>query len=338
MKHLILQKFPFFITVALTILILKIVYPQLVGLLLLHLGSTKLAQIDQQIGDKSLVDSAINDLRDATVLLPSSALTWRRLAQALQRAGYMDESIRALQQASALGSLLARQELMLTYQTVGWRNEQLEEEFNFDLDRCIAIGDEFLNQGDSVQAKDWYARAVHLWPEQSNKLLFRQWVASAQAGDEESIALINKITPNFTNLSIINLDKPDITVDGSKMHWIPSGEPLNYPHGNGVNAVFWWGGRGSLFIITEEYGDYLVQAEVSNTSPPPIEMAFGVNGKILHQFSLSKGDNSWDVVEFKIRIKSRISTVDFWFLNDEWRPENDIDRNAMIQRIRIVRI
>ena len=315
--------------------ILKISYPQLVGFYLLHRGSTKLVQAEQQLLDNSLVNSAISDLQKATTLLPSDPLPWRRLAQAFQRAGRMDDSIKSLQRASLLGSLLAKKDLMLLYQTMGLRDEQLEREFNFDLSRCITIGDDLLNQGDGIQAKEWYLRAVHLWPERSNDLLFRRWVASVQSNDEGEMASLSQIIPD---ISLVHLDGTDITVDGERMHWIPSGEPLNYPHRNDPRAIFWSNGRGSLFVFTEKQGEYLVQATVSNLPPPPIEMAFGMNGKILHRFSLSKGDNSWDTVEFVVRIESLINTIDFWFLNDGWSPENNVDRNAMIRRIRIVPI
>lgn len=316
--------------------ILGSLFPKIEGLFLLHRGSEKLLRAEQQPNKEPLLQSAIIDLQRATMLLPSEPLAWRRLAQALRFAGYDTNSIEALRRASSLQSLLADKDLMIVYLSIGLRNRQLEEELGFDFDKCVAIGDEYLNEGESSEALTWYLRAAQLQPERSNTLLFRRWVAAVQASNSESYGLLGQVLSVY-DLSIIDIENTDITVNGSAMRWIPTGTPLNQPYG-GPEATFWSNGRGSLFVRVEQAGDYLIRATILNSNPPPIKMAFGVNGRTVQHFTLQKGDNSWEVMEFTTILDSTINTIDFWFLNDEWFPNKAIDRNAVLGRLEIKHI
>lgn len=70
-----------------------------------------------------------------------------------------------------------------------------------------------------------------------------------------------------------------------------------------------------------------------NGNPPPIELAFGLNGRPLQHLSLTAGDDTWSVVEYPVTFTTRIATLDVWYLNDVM--VQGIDRNAVIAQIDI---
>jgi len=80
---------------------------------------------------------------------------------------------------------------------------------------------------------------------------------------------------------------------------------------------------------------YLLRITTYNSKPPPIELAFGVNGNRVHYASLTTGDETWLVVEFSVTLHPPLASLDVWFLNNAM--VNGQDRNAIIGSIEILK-
>lgn len=186
-------------------------------------------------------------------------------------------------------------------------------------------------------ALEWYNRASRLWPEQSETILFRQWVALIQSNDYNAVVLMPTVQANFPDLEVIDLKGYYTVARGSSMRQIPSGESIVSPY-NTSDAIWWGSGRGSLIVSVDRPGLYLVKISTLDGGTPPINMAFGVNGKKMHLFALTRGDNSWTNVEFQVVLNRPLATLDIWFLNDIWIPEKGIFRDVIVRQIEIWRI
>lgn len=97
-------------------------------------------------------------------------------------------------------------------------------------------------------------------------------------------------------------------------------------------SVFCTNDRGSVIIKPEYSAVYQVRITVRHSSPPPVEMAFGVNGQRLKFVSLEKGDDSWATITFTVHLSPSVTSIDVWFLNDLW-IEGRVDRNAFVRQI-----
>jgi len=309
-------------------------------------GAAALAVAERVHADPATLEGLIGDLRHAAALLPNDPLPLRYLARAYQQSGRPEEAIAALERATTLApqSILVRQELLLAYQTAG-RHEQsavLETELGYTPERVIAVGDAYLASGDHAMALLWYDRVCDRWPERTEQLAFRRLVAAIPLNDPRTLGLLHQAQATLPGFEAPRVGAQPISVNGATLRWVrdvslpdaPSGTPLNYPYGDSQGA-FWWNGRGTLIVAVDQPDTYLLRITTYNSKPPPVELAFGVNGNRLHYASLTAGDETWLVVEFSVILHSPLASLDIWFLNDS--IVNGQDRNAIIRDIEILK-
>lgn len=327
--------------------VLYVVVPTFVGLLTLQHGAAALARVEQTGADPAMLAASIGDLQRAAELLPADPLPLRYLARAYQQSGRQADAIAVLEQATLLApqSILVRQELLLAYQTAGRyeRSALLETKLGYTPEQGVAIGDAYLANGNAVQALLWYDRVGDRWPERAKQLAFRRLVAAISLNDPRAPALLRQTQATLPGLEAPRVGTQQVVVNGAALRWVgdvslpdaPSGISLNYPYG-GSEGVFWWNGRGTLIVAVDQPETYLLRITTYNTAPPPVELAFGVNGHRIHYVSLTGGDNTPSVVEFPVSIYPPLASLDVWFLNNAM--VNGQDRNAMIGRIEILKV
>jgi tetratricopeptide (TPR) repeat protein len=326
--------------------LLYAVAPTLAGLFRLQRGAATLARVEQTGADPAMLAASIGDLQRAAELLPADPLPLRYLARAYQQSGRPEEAIAALERAASLvpQSILVRQELLLAYQTAG-RQEQsavLETELGYTPEQGIAIGDTYLANGDHALALLWYDRVCDRWPERTEQLAFRRLVAAIPLNDPRAPALLRQAQATLPGFEAPHVGTQPIVVNGAALRWVgdvslpdaPAGTPLNYPY-DGSQGVFWWEGRGTLIVAVDQPDTYLLRITTYNSKPPPIELAFGVNGNRVHYASLTTGDETWLVVEFSVTLHPPLASLDVWFLNNAM--VNGQDRNAIIGSIEILK-
>ncbi|MGB9631691.1 MAG: hypothetical protein ACPL8I_00035 [Chloroflexaceae bacterium] len=322
------------------------VAPTFAGLFALQRGAAALARAGQTGADPAMLAASIGDLQRAAELLPTDPLPLRYLARAYQQSGRPEEAIAILERAASLASqsILVRQELLLAYQTAGRLEESalLETELGYTPQQGIAIGDAYLASADHAQALLWYDRVCDRWPERAEQLAFRRLVAAIPLNDPRAPALLLQTKVTFPDLEVPRVGTQQVVVNGAALRWVGDvalpevafGTPLNYPYG-GLEGVFWWEGRGTLIVAVDQPDTYLLRITTYNSAPPPVEMAFGVNGRRVHDVSLRGGDNTPSVVEFPVTLHPPLASLDVWFLNNDM--VNGQDRNATIGRIEILK-
>lgn len=326
--------------------LLYVVTPTFAGLFTLQRGAAVLARVEQAEADPAMLAASMVDLQRAAALLPTDPLPLRYLARAYQQSGRLEEAIAVLEQAALLApqSILIHQELLLAYQTAG-RYEQgalLETQLGYAPEQGVAVGDAYLANGDYAQALLWYDRVCDRWPERAEQLAFRRLVAAIPLNDPRAPALLRQAQATLTDLEAPRIGAQPVVVNGAALRWVgdvslpdvSSGIPLNYPYG-GSEGVFWWDGRGTLIVAVDQPGTYLLRITTYNSSPPPVELAFGVNGHRVQSTSLTRGDNTPSVVEFPVTLHPPLASLDVWFLNNDM--VNGQDRNATIGRIEILK-
>lgn len=305
-----------------------------------------LARAEQIGADPALLAASIGDLQRAAELLPADPLPLRYLARAYQQSGHPEDASAVLERAAALApqSILIRQELLLAYQMAGHHEQSalLETELGYVPDQGIAIGDAYLANGDHAQALLWYDRVCDRWPERTEQLAFRRLVAAISLNDPRALALLLQTQATLPGFEAPRVGTRPIMVNGAALRWVgdvslpaaPAGTPLNYPYG-GSQGVFWWDGRGTLIVAVDQPDTYLLRITTFNSEPPPIELAFGVNGNRVRDASLMAGDETWSVVEFPVTLYPPLASLDVWFLNND--TVNGQDRNAIVGSIEILK-
>lgn len=122
------------------------------------------------------------------------------------------------------------------------------------------------------------------------------------------------------------------SIPGGAFYWLTPvmppavtyGSPLNYPYG-GDNGIFWWNGDAVAILAIQQDNDYLVCLNVRNSAPPPVEMAYGMDGTQSGNVSLITGDNSWETISFTVPLKTGLHTFNLWYLNNETVGKKDRD-------------
>jgi len=316
----------------------------LAGLYYLQRGAEALDVAEHDVAAHTTLGGSLRDLQRAAQLLPADPLPQRYLARLYMLTEQHREAVAALEQARRLSpqSLLVRKELMIAYQTAGLSDQasQLEADVGYTPDRIVGIGDAYREGGDYVEAARRYDSALEREPDLAPRLAFRRLLTAALSDDRRLPELLHEAQTVFPDLMIPRVGAEGVLLSGSMLRWLKEvpdrgilyGTPLNHPY-YGSEAVFWWSGHATLLLNVADPGDYLVRMTVLNGKPAPIELAFGVNGTQLHRELFVAGDDSWAVVELVVPLRSSMTSLDVWYLNDA--VVNGLDRDAVISQIEI---
>lgn len=311
------------------------VTPKLEGLFALHQGAS-LLEMYSEYKDHELLARAIVHLQKAVKRLPDEPLAWRYLARAYRLKGRLDLVLMTLEQAYKLDSksLLVKRELMLAYRDLDRPNILLEEELAFSLDRLNESAKRALAEKRYEEALRWYDYIFEYWPEYRSQINFCRLLVVIELSDQRTFEFLEKAEENNYELFVVNENSvmiPGAALRGSHRE---CGRQLAYTREDGV---FWTSDRGSIIIKPEYSAIYQVRITVRHSNPPPVEMAFGVNGQQLKFVSLDKGDDSWTTITFVAHISPPVASIDVWFLNDIW-IEGVVDRNAFVRQIELIKL
>lgn len=306
--------------------------PYTIGFTLLQFSAYHIDRIEKDgVYKEEDLNNLISILRFTNQVIPRESITLRYLARAYRMRKQYREAIEVLRKASSLepDSLIIDHELLSTYQEANQIEGMLEvsRKLGYNEDTWILLGDAQLELGNYQSALRWYEKVLEYKPDLIESVAFRitiTLIAMKQTGSENFL----KYQHLPIHFLVSTVEETDI-IQGSKFRWL-SGE---YLHTSDTNGFLWWNGRVSAVINVEQSGIYSLRITVCNTSPPPVDMAFGMNSQIIKRVLLTEGDNSWTDIEITSFLKEGFSTIDIWFLNDGYI--NGEDRNAIIKRVEL---
>lgn len=315
--------------------------PLLYGYANLQYGATLLDSAEQ---NPVHLSKSIDALERSVAVLPNEPTSLRYLARAYWKCNRLEDAISALEHALELSprSLLIQKELFLAYQYARYNNKLLDYEKEITIEQAIGAGDSSFIEEDFRQALIWYQWVNNQWPDFRSKIDFRLLLTIVSLQDNSRmIETIHQIQESSLESSIVKFKDNTTVVPGSELRWVGFIGVPNFEFGTKLGhqteGTFWWSGRGSLLVEINKPSQYLVQVVVRNSNPPPVEMAFGMNGKPIREVSLTKGDNSWSTVEFTITLTSpSLISIDVWFLNNG--RVGNLDRDAVVRQIEIKRL
>lgn len=314
-------------------IILFFVNPYTIGFAFLQYCGKRLSQIETggSYNEKE-IDNIIEMLQFTTQIMPKETISWRYLARAYKIKKRYKDAIEVLKRASSIApnSIIINHEVLFLYEHTNDLAGMMEvsKTLGYNEETWISIGDYRLDEGNFEEALRWYEKAVEYNPQLIGETSFRLAIAaisSARSGFGDAIERYNNLIMPFL---VSTIDEQG-SVLGSQFRWT-SGH--NIPS-SGTDGFLWWNGRVSSVIYVEKAGFYSVRLTVCNLRPPPIDMAFGVNGRIVEQLSLTAGDNTWAEFEMVLFLDKGFSTLDAWFLNDGYI--NGEDRNAALRKVEL---
>ncbi|WP_298815304.1 tetratricopeptide repeat protein [uncultured Chloroflexus sp.] len=310
------------------------------GSLDIHRGASLLDQADGiDASHPELLAEAIVYLQPAAEHESNDPLTLRYLARAYRASGQQEKAITVLERARYLNpnSLLVKWELVFAYRDAGRPDYLLEKELGYSPEALIVAAEQGLESEHYQETLQLYSHLAKHWPEHySQEMAFCHLIAAISLLDGLP-DFLRESEEKFTRYYAVGDGIPHSIVPGFELRWVyPNcGTLLNSQHG-GADAIFWWGGRGSIIVEVRQPGLYQFHVSALNDDPPPVEMLFGINGRPVHSVSLTKGDRSWETIVLTIPLSKSVVSFDVWFVNDFADPV--VDRNASISQVEIVRV
>ena len=160
--------------------------------------------------------------------------------------------------------------------------------------------------------------------------------------DETFLSMLTKIIispasiPDEDLFPVYHLEN-SITIEAEDLIWVREnkiGIPLNtYPTGNLNWSVMWWNGAAVAVIHVLHPGTYHFLIRAQNTAPGSVNLDLEWNFQPVSNFSLTKEDGSWTVLDQEYDLLEGYQIVGLRFLNDE--VVGGKNRNAILDWIKI---
>ncbi len=327
------------------LLVLWFIVPALVSAVYASAGASALATAQRSPTDTRSAAQALHYFEQAQQWSPDSPAIYRQLAEAHLLLQQPDAAITALERAYSLQpeSLLIQQELAQAY-AAGGRAAQADAMWNRKgllASQALAMADDFYAQHRYADALSWYERARRLQPDLPFDMTFKAAITAVLARSPTAQNWLTAAQAHDSSFTVPKLTKR-LDIPGTELRWmnhypehqLTYGMPLAYAT-DGTVGVFWVAGEALSVLEVPQAGDYLLQVQVLQSTPPPIELAIGANGRVLQQARLERGDASWETIAVPLRLDPGLNTVHLWFLNDA--VIDGQDRNAIIAKITIVK-
>jgi tetratricopeptide (TPR) repeat protein len=120
------------------------------------------------------------------------------------------------------------------------------------------------------------------------------------------------------------------------LQWMPSGELLMaYPYKEPALGVMWANGTAVAVVRVSRQGAYRIRVRALNTPPAPVELQIEQDMEPLERFALSRGDMTWEEVEFLTTLDRGFHVIGIRFLNDLYSNISGDDRNAVLDWIEL---
>ena len=273
---------------------------------------------------------------------PDDPEIYRGLAQSYLQLNQPQKAIDVLEQAFRLQpeNLLIRQDLALAYESDGQirRADRIWAESGMLPDHMLQNADAAFAGRDFATAYAWYARCARVWPEWPFDRLFKRAISATLVGAADAPMLLDTARQLDPTFSVYPLAK-HLQIEGLQLRWIaseasavPPGTPLSYGSKRSV-GMFWWSGEAVAVVSADRAGLYTLNVRLRHSKPAPVQMAVGVDGRLLQRITLAHGDDSWQTIAIPVRFSSGLHTINVWFLNNE--IVEGVDRDAAIDWITI---
>jgi hypothetical protein len=170
---------------------------------------------------------------------------------------------------------------------------------------------------------------------QNQDYQFERMVQAINQQNLEAPALVEGYLQVDSAFSVFNVGD---TIPATELRWSTSEADLRagselLPLDDGA-AVMPWSGQAVAVIAVEEPASYRLRLSVLDAEPAPIEMAIGINGLQLHNFELTREDQTWQIVEVPVTLQAGLHTINIWYLND--MVVDGVDRNAVLQWVELL--
>jgi tetratricopeptide (TPR) repeat protein len=307
------------------------------------LGFRALINAQLHSNQRTKVEYAAEIFEFALSLFPTDVRIYRGLARTYLLCDKIEEAVNLLVKAYELNpqNTLNIIDLATAYDI----NEQTSKadifwlKSGFSADQMARKGDDYLRSESFESALIWYERSVKVDPNTKQKLAFRLAVVSIISKDANVVDYIAALQ-TLEDKEEVARPNETLEIAGGQLNWLSDFPQWGINFGdmllsspNLPDGTLWWNGQAVKIVRIAATEIYTVTFELVNTSPPPIEIAVGVDGRKIQSVSLSKGDNTPQPISITIELAAGFHTFHVWFLN------NDIvegqDRDAIIRRILI---
>ncbi len=204
----------------------------------------------------------------------------------------------------------------------------------------VSYGDEALRLKQYNHAVIWYDRGLHLEQRASFDVLYRRAIAAINSGNEREEAYLAAAQELDSSLEVAELtDQNASRIRGAALRWMtPIADRTTYgtalaahPGPNVTTGYMWWRGEATTVVRAPRQARYDLTLRVEHSSPPPIELAIGVDGQQRGMFQLARGDASQELLSLPLHLEAGLHTINIWYINDGAAAGQD--RNAAIEEI-----
>lgn len=336
---------PQIIVLSLLILLLTaIVVPSLPDVAYARAAERAFTAAESAPTDAAKLEAAAAALQQAGRWASADPTLYRRMAQLYLRHGRSSDAIAVLEQAYRMQpeSLLVSQDLAQAYEAAGetQRAGALWARIGMTPERMVRVGNTHLEQHAYPVAMAWYRLALDQDSRLRSTLAFQATIAAILSGSPDATSWLETLHLQDPTFQVFTVQDTTL-INGSRLRWwsdiakdVTYGTPLSYPLDTANEGMFWWTGQALTVIAIPQTGSYNIQLQLRHSNPPPVEVAFGIDGQQLHHISLTRGDNSWETVHFEIHLTKGWHTLHLWFLNDGIKDGKD--RDAAIAWVKLV--
>ncbi|GAC1543078.1 MAG: hypothetical protein NVS2B7_16620 [Herpetosiphon sp.] len=203
----------------------------------------------------------------------------------------------------------------------------------------LAEGDAALRAADIGSAVRWYGRAEQVEPINRPDIVFRVAVANSLAHSPAADGLIQRVRAHDREFNIGKMGAT-LKIEGHDFRWLfsagndtISGVPMNYGKADAKEGYMWWIGDGLALLSNDRERRVVVRAKVRRSTPPPVDMAIGIDGEQTRRVSITAGDNLWETIEVPAVLSKGYHSINIWYFNAD--TVNGVKRDAVVDYVTV---
>lgn len=287
---------------------------------------------------KLLDQQFVAQLVQAKNQIKPNVILYQKFGELFRKHGAYEWAILAFERAHGLSANNKQiiRELAETYDLVG-QYEQANLLWGVLTDnmlQTLSLADSYFQERQFDYALRWYKFISVSDNKMQPKIAFQMAISTLMTQEIKSITQREVLQQLCPDLKIFKLND-QLVIQGEELRWMEQIPNHGITFGTSLQGSidtqplsgrFWWSGEAiAVFQVQEEVSSYHVAIRMQHDFPPPIKMAVGVDGRQLKSFELSKGDESWTIENFDLKIDSGIHILNVWFLNNSTINGNDRD-------------
>lgn len=95
--------------------------------------------------------------------------------------------------------------------------------------------------------------------------------------------------------------------------------------------------QSRLFFLYEEPTQWLISVHGKHDAPAPVMLELWVDEQLIGTFVFDKGDDTWETLSLPAFVTPGFHNLYLWYVNDFFDPVRQLDRNAYIESMRVMR-